>query len=926
MKKNFYQLSATEAILELKTDATKGLSQQEAKRRLEEHGANQLHTTQKRITLWSFFDQFKDPLIVVLIIAALLAYYLGDIHGGTVLLAIVFINACIGFYQEYKAESILESLKKMVRSHALVIRGGQRIEIDSSELVPGDIVYLEEGSAVPADVRLLETIHFSTNDFILTGESVPQEKRADLVLKKEVTVTDQDNCVFLGTTVAKGNALAVVFGTGMNTVIGRIAKTSAEITETASPLQQELSSLAKTLTKIAGFIALGIFVINLVLNMGDGDSLKKTIQLSMLFALGVGAACVPQGLPTQISVALSLGVSRMARKKAIVKKLSAVETLGSTNIICSDKTGTITKNEMTILHCYLMHRSFRVTGTGYDPTGTLLDERGKKVSRADLMTVKQFLADGFLASNGRVNPPDAEHAGWYALGDPTEAAFCTLVLKSGLDPRELDRRFPRLAELPFDSDRKRMTIVREHKGKIIAYMKGGVESVLDICTHSNKAGVMTPLAAADKKMILAAAEGYSAQALRVIALAYRDLPKTLKDHSMPTVEKGAVFAGFVTMMDPPRTGVLKAIQAAYGAHIKVMMITGDNAITAKAIAEKIGMNDRKNELMVLTGEEVAAMKDAKLCALASHRSVIFARVSPEDKYRLVKLFTGMSHVVAVTGDGVNDTLSLKKADIGVAMGKMGSEVAKEAAEMVLLDDNFSTLVTAIREGRTIFQNLKKTILASIAANTAELVCVLLGFIGVPFGLPIPITAVQILAVDLAGEILPLTALTFDPPEKSLMQSRPRDLKEHVINRKSLLYVFFYGFFIGAVAYFSFTMVRLLEGGSLARSQAIAYGTINLCQFMNILCMRTERTLFTSYLWKNRPLLISFIISAGIIALLLYVPTVSLWFGFEGPQLRDWIYPLIGFCFILALHELRKAFFKPIPLYLTRRREREQTGL
>ena len=574
----FYQISANEAVKSLNTDKKQGLSEREAQKRLKEYGPNKLGEGKRRPIIFRFFDQFKDLMIIVLIVAAFLAYYLGDFRGGTILLVIVFVNSVIGFYQEFKAEKILESLKKIFQAKATVIRDGQKKEIDQTELVPGDLVYLEEGSAVPADIRLVQTTNFSTNDFILTGESVPQEKSADLIIKEKTTVTDQDNLVFLGVTVAKGNAYGVVYGTGMNTEIGRIAKTSEAIGRDLSPLQREMNILAKALTKIAGVIALSLFVINFLLNLGGGESIKLTIQLSVLFAIGVAAACVPQGLPAQVSVALSLGVGRMAKRKAVVRKLSAVETLGSTMVICSDKTGTLTKNEMTITNCYVNGRAFEVTGTGYDPKGSIL-ENGKKVS---IEKIKQFFEDGYLASNGRTNPPDKNHRYWYAIGDPTEAAFSPLAMKAGFDLDDLSKRFPEVHEIPFDSDRKRMTMVRHHKGRLIGYMKGGLENVLDVCTHINRSGDIVPLSDKEKKEILVKGEGFAAQALRVIALAYRDLPdetgkimnsrsKTRDLHLLSessvikSVEQKFIFAGFVTMLDPPRIGVKEAALSCSGA-------------------------------------------------------------------------------------------------------------------------------------------------------------------------------------------------------------------------------------------------------------------------------------------------------------------------------------------------------------------------
>lgn len=935
VKKFFYQLSVDESIQKLKTHSEKGLSKKEVDHRQKEYGLNQLKEVKRKSYFWLFLSQFQDLMIVVLIIAALLAYYLDDFRGGTILLVIVLVNALIGFYQEFKAEKILESLKKLVQPNATVIRNGQKKEIPQVELVPGDLVFLEEGSAIPADIRLIQTNHFSTNDFILTGESVPQEKKADLTFQKEITITNQDNLVFLGTTVAKGNALGVVYGTGMNTEIGRIAQTSNSIHTELSPLQKEMNSLAKMLTLIATIIAISLFVINLALQGNQADSLNQAIQLSLLFAIGVAAASVPQGLPAQVSVALSLGVGRMAKRKAVVRKLSAVETLGSTSVICTDKTGTLTKNEMTITHVVVHGHTLKVTGEGYGSKGVIL-MNNKKLTKTQLSKWKPFFSHGFLAGNGRVNPPDKDHRYPYAVGDPTEAAFTPLAIKAGLKVGDLDKNYPKIKEFPFDSDRKRMTILRKHKKKIIAYQKGALESVLSTCTHYHDNSTVKKLTPKIRKELLQQGESYAQKSLRVIALAYRDFsPSFLKATNrlvatgIDEIEKSFTFSGFVTMFDPPRQGVKQAVKASYQAHIRLVMITGDNAVTAQAIAQQIGMIPPKAPLpphnsqtkapqktryraatepqLVYTGDEVKKIKDTNLKEILKQKATIFSRVSPEDKLRIVQILKRMGEVVAVTGDGVNDTLSLKRADIGVSMGKMGSEVAKEASEMVLLDDNFRTITSAISEGRTIFKNLKKTILSSITSNNGELSCVLLGFVGVAFGLPAPITAVQILAIDLVGEMLPLTALTFDPPEKHILKEKPRNLNEHIINRKSLMNLLFYGFWMGAAGYFSFYMVHVAQGASIESGRAAAYVGIILCQYINILSRRTEKSVFTSYLFTNPQLWGSFFISILAVIILIYIPQVAIWFGFRSLAVSDWLFPITGAIVFLAWHELRKDF-------------------
>jgi Ca2+-transporting ATPase len=903
MTEPYYRISVAAALERLGSDPRTGLTTAEVARRRAQYGPNAMPEPSRPAPLLRFLNQFQDLLIIVLLIAAGLAFYLKDFHGGSILLAIILINALIGFYQENKAEKILELLKSLIKTNVKVLRDGVRMTVTESNLVPGDIVFLEEGDAVPADLRLLETNNFYTSDFLLTGESLPHARRSDFVIDEKVATARQDNLVFCGTTVARGNALGVVYGTGMNTAIGAIARLSQTIQRDISPLQREINALAWTLTRLAGVVALVLFLLNFLLRADQFESFQVLLNSSFLFAIGVAAACVPQGLPAQISVALSLGVGRLAKKNAVVKRLSAVETLGSTTVICSDKTGTITSSEMTIVRCWAQGRQFEITGAGYNPEGEVR-ENGRPLPAPALATIKQFFQHGFLASHGRTHPPDAQHRTWYAVGDPTEAAFMPLAVKAGLDPDDLERRFPLIRELPFDSYRKRMTMIREHRGRIIGYMKGSPASVLDCCDRIHQDGAARALRAMDREAIRAAGHEFSARALRVLALAYRDFPGAESAGLPADPEHHFVFAGLVAMLDPPRPGVPEAVQAVQNARVHLIMITGDNPETARAVSQRIGLQAAR----ALTGDDLQRMPDADLQAALREPSLVFSLMSPEDKYRVVKLLKEMGEVVAVTGDGVNDTLSLKQADIGVAMGGLGSDVAREAAEIVLLDDNFSTLVTAIRAGRTIFQNLKNAILSSINSNLGELTVVCVGFAGIAFGLPLPITAVQILAVDLIGEMLPLMALTFDPPERTVMTAPPRKLGEHIVNRRSLPALFFFGFLMGAAAYFSFYMVQR-GGGPLGASQAAAYVTIILVQYMNILSRRTARSIFGSYLFSNPRLWGAMTLTFLIVLVLINVPAAGLWFGFEPLPPRDWLWPAAGAVVFLSVYEFKKAIWQ-----------------
>ena len=899
MPDSVHHLSIEAALAALKTDPEQGLSSAEVARRRQRFGPNRLEQARQRPAWFLLLNQFNDLLIMLLIGAAGLAFYLQDFRGGTILLAIVFINALIGAYQEFKAEKTLEMLRRLVNTQATVVRDGKQVDVDEDELVPGDMVFLEDGDAVPADVRLIEAHEFKTNDFILTGESLPQEKTAEVVADLQASLADQDNVAFFGTSVAAGNALGVVFATGGNTAIGDIAQISQTIERDSSPLQREINSLARTLTVLAGVIALMLFAANLLLRGDEFSTTQLLISNSLMFAIGVAAACVPQGLPAQISVALSLGVGRLARMNAVVKRLSAVETLGSTNVICSDKTGTITKNEMTIVNCWLGGRDLAVTGEGYEPVGEILAD-DQALTPAELKALEKQLACGFLASRGRTQPPDAEHPTWHATGDPTEAAFMPLAIKAGLSPEQLDADCELVDELPFDSKRKRMTMIRSYAGHPVAFMKGAPASVLECCTSLQRDGDSVPLDDAARAAVLAKAEEFSRQALRVIAIGWKDLPAAPADSEQAAVEQDFVLAGLVGMLDPPRQGVHAAVQSIRDAHIRLFMITGDDRVTAQAIAERIGMETAE----ILTDEELHTLSDTELKQRLSAQSLIFSRVSPADKLRIVRLLKQTGEVVAVTGDGVNDTLCLKQADIGVAMGELGSDVAKEAAEIVLVDDNFNTLAAAIREGRTIFQNLRRVIMASITSNVGELSVVILGFVGVAYGLPIPITAVQILAIDLIAEMLPLMAMTFDPPEPGVMRRSPRQLEDHIINGRSLVEVLLFGALMGLAGYFSFFMV-LQTGGAPGTAQAAAYAGIAVTQFVNILSRRSSRSVFTARSLSNPYIWGALGISLVAVLVTVNVPAIAPWFGFEPLRLVDWIWPVTGAVVYLGAFEVRK---------------------
>ncbi|HPI98518.1 MAG TPA: HAD-IC family P-type ATPase, partial [Synergistales bacterium] len=560
----------------------------------------------------------------------------------------------------------------------------------------------------------------------------------------------------------------------MNTEMGKIASMTSETSAVQSPLQQELGVLAKWLTGIVIVISSALFGIAL----WQGFS----FYMSMVYALGVAVASVPQALPAQVTVALSTTSKRLADRKAVVKNLPSVETLGSTTVICTDKTGTLTKNEMTVTQLWFNGKEYEVTGIGYAPEGDILDENGKALTREEIDEIEIMMDAATMASNAEIHPADEDHPGWYPIGDPTEAALVTLSTKLGTrSPRE-DEENPELQEFPFDSERKLMSSVRQFGDRQQLALKGATDSVLAISRSIYRDGRIVPISEEDKARIRKLNEGYSKQALRVLAIAFRPLEPNGRDYTLEEAEKDVVFLGLVCMIDPPKEGVKEAVASCHDAHIRIIIMTGDHAITAQAVGKQIGLSE-KGEPPVYTGAQMEKMNDQELTGiLLATDSVIFSRVAPEDKLRIVKLLQAQGEVVAVTGDGVNDAPALKRAAIGVAMGQTGTDVAKEAAELILLNDSFPTLVEAVREGRTIYNNLKKTVIASMTTNVAELVVVLSGLVGVAlWDWAIPILAIQILAIDLLAEVMPLTFLTFDPPSRGIMKEPPRDLRAHIMN-------------------------------------------------------------------------------------------------------------------------------------------------
>ncbi len=904
----YFRLTPLETLENLGS-SEKGLSRKTAEKIRSRVGSNEI-AADVTVPKWMvFLKQFRDLLVLVLIAAGIVSIAIGSYRDGAVMFIIVIINAVIGFIQEYKAAKILERLKELIKSPAKVMVDGELSEIAQSMLVPGDIVEVEAGDRIPADIRLLESFDFRTVEFSLTGESMPQEKHTNAIRDKCI-ISDQENMAFMGTTVATGSATGIVVRTGMATEMGKIASMTLETAAVKSPLQKELGILAKWLTLIVVVLSIGLFGVALWQGF--------PVVTSMILALGVAVASVPQALPAQVTVALTAASKRLADRKAVVKSLPSIETLGSTTVICTDKTGTLTKNEMTATKVWFDRGEYELTGIGYKPEGTMLDSDGNPLTEEKIDEIEILMDAATMASNAEIHAPDEEHQSWYPVGDPTEAALVTMSTKLGTRSPAEDEENPELHEFPFDSERKRMSSVRKFGDRIELAMKGATDSVLAISKYIYKNGEAVPITDEDRERIRAVNEEYSDQALRVLAIAFRPLELNGSDYVLEEIEKDVVFLGLVGMTDPPKEGVREAIAACREARVRIVIMTGDHAITAKAVGREIGLC-RSGEPPVYTGEQLEDMGDEELTRiLMMDDSVIFSRVSPAHKLRIVNILEDQDEVVAVTGDGVNDAPALKRADIGVAMGITGTDVAKEAAELILLDDSFPTLVEAIKEGRTIYSNLKKTVLASMTTNAAELVIVILGLTAVAMGnWAIPILALQILAIDLLAEIMPLTCLTFDPSAKGIMRIPPRKQCDHIMNRQSSMEVLLFGLLIGGLAFGNYALSMLRTGevfpthmvvfpAEYLRATTIAYLTIAFCQFANVLSRRYNLTsVFNRNFFNNRILLWSILGSIGLILAAVYVPLISKFLYFSGPGIIDWLFVIGAALIFLGVFEMLK---------------------
>jgi len=886
MNENYSRKTPEETLKQLNT-TVHGLSDFEANQRFKKYGLNELKEGKKDTKLKIFLRQFKSALIGILVAAAIISatigYYKKDpehLVDTGVIVIIILLNAVLGFVQEYRAEKAMEALKKMAAPKTTVVRNDFRGRISSVNLVPGDIIVIGTGDRIPADARLIKSASLRVDESALTGESTPVSKKINKLLEKITHVAELSNLLFMNTIITSGRATAVVTATGMQTQIGTIAKLIQKAPEKKTPLQVKLGEIGRFLGIVTILICAAVFGVEIL----RGGALIPVLMI----AISLAVAAVPEGLPAVVTITLGVGLQKMAFNKAIIKRLPAVETLGCTDVICTDKTGTLTKNEMTVREAYISSKQVNITGTGYAPDGELFVE-GAKPSEKDRMHLDLLLKAGSLCNNAVIQKKKDK---WEIHGDPTEGALLTLALKGGLNLATLKKNYPRTKEFEFNSARKRMTTVHlAPKKKLIAFSKGAPEILLEHCSMYLDGTRKKKLTAGGKRAILKKTEGMAGRALRILAVAYRDvLPK--EELTRRKMENKLVFLGLVGMIDPPRPEIRESIKTCNLSGIRTIMITGDHHTTALAIGKEIGLYSKG--CLAITGEELEKMSDKKLGKVIAKAS-IFSRASPEHKVRILKALKARKHIVAMTGDGVNDAPALKSSDIGIAMGISGTDVAKSAADMVLEDDNFSTIVKAIEEGRAIYDNIRKFLNYLLTSNAGE---VLIIFVAALIGMPLPLLAVQLLWINLLTDGLPAVALAIDPADEGIMRRKPRNPDEKTIS-KNMLHSIVLISILMCIATLGLFKWSLSIGMTISQARTVALATIIVLELVRVQAVRAE---YNIKLNSNKYLWLAIASSMLLMIAIIYMPTLqSLFHTAALPfSIWPWIIGVSGIVYIAII--------------------------
>jgi len=919
LAKSWHAMGTDEALNDLNVKQD-GLSPEEVQRRLEQHGLNVLKKEKGPSPIKMFFEQFADILMIILLIAVALSigsYFIrqdvGELYDAGVIVAIVLATAILGFVEEFRSEKAVEALKKMTAPTAVVVRGGKEIKIETSQIVPGDVILLYTGDKVPADARLIEAINLKIDEAALTGESSPVSKITG-ALPEEAPLNDRRNMAFTGTIVVYGRGKAVATSTGMNTEFGKIAEMVQTTGEETTPLEKRTTSIGKWIGVMSIAICLTVALIGFV----EGRDWLDMI----LWGISLAVAAVPEALPAIVTGTLAVGMYRMAKVNTVVKRLPAVETLGCTSVICSDKTGTMTKGEMTVQRIYVNGETLKVSGVGYEPEGDFLFE-DKKMDASGL-ELRTLLTVATLCNDSKLEK-DTNTERWVIKGDPTEGALVVAAAKAKLWKEELEQKRPRIGEIPFSSERKRMTTIHaDASKKKTAYMKGAPELVLEKCSRMLGDGKVRKMTQDDRTEILNITEAMARQALRNLGFAFRELPDNVENYD-EKIEKDFVFVGIMGMIDPPRDEVKDAIYICRKAGIDVVMVTGDHKLTAVAVAKELnllGENDEEGK--VLTGEELEKMSDEQLVEVVE-KVAIYARVSPEHKMRIVKAWKAKGRIVAMTGDGVNDAPALKMSDIGISMGITGTEVTKEASDMVLTDDNFASIVKAAKEGREIYDNIKKYLTYLLRCNIMEILVMFISVVSVPYlarlispdvvgmtsatisDATVALTATQLLWVNLTTDGLPAIALGVDPGDPDLMERKPRDPNESIFTRDVKIYLSVVPIVMTALLLFGYFFYKPWEGAAQlteARTQLLT--AMILMELANAVSARSLKySVFKVGVFKNRFLWYAILSSFGLQLLVLYVPGLNSLFDVTAPEPLDWAFAILFTAITFGSLELGK---------------------
>ena len=879
----FWHTQTTEqAFAELKSQPS-GLSQAEATERTLQYGANEIQAA-KRISAWEILlEQFKNILILILLGATAISLFLGHGIESIAIAVIVLFAVLLGFIQEYRAERAIEALRKMAAPTASVLRDGAEVKIPARELVPGDVILLHTGDRMPADARLLEAVNLQVEEAALTGESIAVEKHIEPLPIDQLPVGDRKNMIYAGTAATYGRGKALVVATGMQTEFGKIAQLLQTVETVRTPLQQNLDKVGTALAR-AAFVVVTIIV---ALGLFRGQPFVEML----IFGIALAVAVVPEALPAVVTISLAIGVQKMVKRNALIRRLPAVETLGSTSVICSDKTGTLTKDEMTVRKIFAAGQLFNVSGAGYSPVGEFSLNGGGPI--APTIGLQKLLIAATLASDTHLVGDAQNESGsdWTIKGDPTEGALIVAAAKAGLQKESLDSEYPRVQEIPFSSETKRMTTLHQTNGNLTAYAKGAPEMILDSCDWQLTADGVKPLDDEGRKQALAMAHGMAGEALRVLAISSKP------DVTLETAQSGMTFLGLAGMIDPPRPEAKSAIAICEEAGIRAVMITGDHPVTAQAVARELGLFKTGR---VVTGAELEAMTEEQF-----QREVetidVYARVSPSHKLRVVTALQANGHIVAMTGDGVNDAPSLKKADIGIAMGITGTDVTKEAAAMMLTDDNFASIVAAVEEGRGVFENIKKYLMYLLSSNIGE-IGLMAG--SVLLGLPLPLTAVQILYVNLATDGLPALALAVDPPEKGLMKRKPRNPRTGIFTRPVVSLMLAGGIWSTLINLGLFIWATN-SGRSQVEAMTMTFVSLVLIQFFKAYNFRSDRHSVFQKPFANKWLNTAIIWEIGLLLLIIYLPALHEPFNTFSLPLVDWLIILVLSLTISPVLELVK---------------------